>query len=152
MRIQFRFMYSQKWKCAALFFQNRIIMFCLPIFTFMYLWAVYIFPGSVCLFCCSQMGRPILEIYKSLTDESRNWEWDRAVLLGIHKSDFRYSVEDYKADYIHGPESRVPEVLKYWTKYTCKKQGLLQVWSTCQQKLGIPKVIEHLLPITFFID
>jgi hypothetical protein len=56
-------MYSQKWNC-----QSRIIIFCLPISTFMYLWAIYIFPGLVCLFCCSQIGRPILEIYKSLTD------------------------------------------------------------------------------------
>jgi hypothetical protein len=50
------------------YFQNRIIMFCLTIFTFMYLWAIYIFPGSVCLFCCSQICRLILGIYESLTD------------------------------------------------------------------------------------
>jgi hypothetical protein len=37
-------------------FQNRIIMFCLPISTFMYLCAIYIFPGLVCLLCCSQMS------------------------------------------------------------------------------------------------
>jgi hypothetical protein len=42
------------------YFQNRSIMFYLPIPTFMYLWAICIFPGSVCLFCCSQIGRPIL--------------------------------------------------------------------------------------------
>jgi hypothetical protein len=28
----------------------------------------YIFPGSVCLFACSKIGRPILGMYKSLTD------------------------------------------------------------------------------------
>ncbi len=44
-------------------FRNRIIMFCLSISTFMYLWAIYILPGSVCLFCCSQTGSPILWIY-----------------------------------------------------------------------------------------
>jgi hypothetical protein len=27
-----------------------------------------VFPGSVCLFCCSQIGRPILGKYKLLTD------------------------------------------------------------------------------------
>ncbi len=48
--------------------QKRIIMFCLPIYKFMYLWTIYIFPGSVCLFCCSQIDRPIRGIYKSLTD------------------------------------------------------------------------------------
>jgi hypothetical protein len=56
-------------------------MFCLPISTFMFLLAIYIFPGLTCLFCCSQIGRPILEIYKLLIDihECRNWERGRAV-------------------------------------------------------------------------
>jgi hypothetical protein len=46
------FMCSQKWNCVASF----------PISTFMYLWVIYIFPGSVCLFGCRKIGRPILEI------------------------------------------------------------------------------------------
>jgi hypothetical protein len=51
------------------YFQNRIIMFCLPISTFMYLCEQFIYsPRSVCLFSCSQIGIPILEIHKSLTD------------------------------------------------------------------------------------
>ncbi len=49
------------------YFQNRFIMFCLPISSFMYLWAIYMFPESICLFSCSQTGRPIRGSYKSLT-------------------------------------------------------------------------------------
>ncbi len=52
------FMNSQKWNCSALF----------PIPTFMYLWAIYIFPGSVSLFGCNKIGRQFLGIYESLTD------------------------------------------------------------------------------------
>ncbi len=74
-------MYSQKWNCMASF----------PIPTFMYLWATYVFPRSVCLFCELRglvpnfhiqvsdlyipnngtpilLDRPIMGIYKSLTD------------------------------------------------------------------------------------
>ncbi len=40
--------------------------------TFMYLWAIYIFPGSVCLFGCIKIGWPMLGIYKLLTD---TWMW-----------------------------------------------------------------------------
>ncbi len=39
-------------------------------------------------FCCSQIGRPILGIYKYI-NECRNWEQDRALsFLGIYKSGF----------------------------------------------------------------
>jgi hypothetical protein len=84
--VWFRFMYEAVLPC---YFQNRIIMFCLPISTFMYLRAtICVFPGLVCLFCCSQIGQLILGIYKSLTDTNckcRNWEQGCAVsFLGIH--------------------------------------------------------------------
>jgi hypothetical protein len=36
--------------------------------SFMCMWAIYIFPRSVCLFCCRRICGPILGIYKSLTD------------------------------------------------------------------------------------
>ncbi len=62
-----------------------------PQSTFMYLRAIYIFPASVCLLCCSQIGRP--GINSSQIRGCRNWVRGRAVsFLGIHKSDFRYSV------------------------------------------------------------
>ncbi len=69
--------YSKKWNCAASF----------PIPTFMYLWAIYIFQGSVCLFGCSKIDRPILGIYKSLTDtwptEHCNSVWEITWPLGF---------------------------------------------------------------------
>ncbi len=40
----------------------------LPISTFIYLCAIYIFPRSICLFCCRKYVDWSLGIYKSLTD------------------------------------------------------------------------------------
>ncbi len=51
---------------------------------------LYIFPGSVRLFCCRKIGGPILGICGSLTD---TWIWGRAIpFLGMHKSKFLCSV------------------------------------------------------------
>ncbi len=81
------------WLC---YFQNRIIMFGLPISTFMYLWMIYIFSGLVCLFFCSQLGGRILGIYtvnRSQIHVCRKWKRGREVsFLGKHKFDFRNSV------------------------------------------------------------
>jgi hypothetical protein len=71
--VWFPFMDSQKWNC---YFQIRIIMFCLPVPTLIYLWEIYIFPGSVSLFCCRKICGPILGIYKSLTD---TWMWKKGL-------------------------------------------------------------------------
>ncbi len=45
-------------------------------YTFMFLWAIYIFPGSVCLFCCRK-------IYRSLAD---TWMWK----LGLRPAQFLF--------------------------------------------------------------
>jgi hypothetical protein len=89
--VWFPFMYFQKWNC---YFQNRIIMFYLPVPTLIYLWEIYILPGSICLFCSREECGPILGIYKSLTD---TWMWKlglrpRNSQKGIHKWDFHCSV------------------------------------------------------------
>jgi hypothetical protein len=57
--------HSENETARPCYFQNRIIMFCLQISTFLYLWAIYVFPGSFCLFCCYQKGKVILGLYKS---------------------------------------------------------------------------------------
>jgi hypothetical protein len=83
-------MYSQKWTC---YFQNKIVMFCLPVPTLIYLWEIYIFPGSFCLFCCREICGLML-VNKSLTD---TWMWKLVLRLaiprkGIQKWDFPCSV------------------------------------------------------------
>ncbi len=88
--VWFPFMYTQKWNC---YFQNRIIMFCLPVLTLIYLWEIYIFPGSVCLFCCRKICGPCKWIYNLLTSQTHecgNWDWGRAISRkGIHKWDLK---------------------------------------------------------------
>ncbi len=80
-------MYSQKWNC---YFQNRIVMFCLPDSTLIYLWETFIFPGSVCLSAAGKyVDRSWDYINHSQTHECGNWDWGRAIpRKGIHKGDF----------------------------------------------------------------
>ncbi len=93
--VWYRFYVFPEMKLLGLIFPKQNYDVLSPNFpTFMHLWAIYTFPGSICLFCCSQIDRPILGIYinRSEVHECRNWERGPTVLfLGIHKSDFRYS-------------------------------------------------------------
>ncbi len=65
--------YSQKRNCVTT----------VPIPTFMFLWAIYIFPQSVCLFCCRKIGGLIVGIYidRSNTHLCGKLEWGRAKFL-----------------------------------------------------------------------
>jgi len=65
-----------------------------PISTFMRLWAIYIFPRSVSLFCWRKYAdRSWDYINRSKTHECWNWALGRAITRkGIHNWDFRCSV------------------------------------------------------------
>ncbi len=51
-------------QAVSVHFHWKIFELCIPKnqIIFIHLWAIYIFPGSVHLFCCSQIGRPNVEI------------------------------------------------------------------------------------------
>ncbi len=90
LNVWFPFIYSQKWNCYFPKQNYNVLSPAVP--TLIYLWGIYIFPGSVCLFCCREICGPILGIYKLLTD---TWMWKlgpRPRNTGIHKWDFPCSV------------------------------------------------------------
>ncbi len=61
--------------------------------TIMCLWANYIFPPSICLFCCRKyVDRSWEYKNRSQTHECRNWDLDRTIpRKGIHICDFCWS-------------------------------------------------------------
>jgi hypothetical protein len=75
--------YSQKRNCTTT----------VPNSTFVCLWAIYIFPRSICLFSCRKyVDRSREYINRSQTDEGGNLDWGRAIpRKGIHKWRFRCS-------------------------------------------------------------
>ncbi len=69
-----------------------------PISTFMCLWANYIFPRWVCLFCWRKyVDRSWEYINRSQTHECGNWGWGRAIpRKGIYKRNCLCSVHPYQ--------------------------------------------------------
>ncbi len=77
--------YSKKWNIGA----------SVSISTFMCLWANYIFPRWVCLFCWRKyVDRSWEYINRSQTHKCGNWDWGSAIpRKGIYKRNCRCSVD-----------------------------------------------------------
>ncbi len=73
-----------------------------PISTFMCLWAIYIFPGSVYIFPPAEQADPSWEyIIRSQTHECGNWDWGPDIpFLGLFVSNFWHFVFAVQAYYI----------------------------------------------------
>jgi hypothetical protein len=85
--VWFPFMYFQKCNC---YFQNRIIMFCLPVPTFIYLRDLWI---GLPIAAGKYVDWSLEYINRSQTHECGNWDWGRAIpRKGIQKWDFPCSV------------------------------------------------------------
>ncbi len=75
--VWFRFMCSQKWNC---YFQNRLIVFCLPVATLIYLWEIYIFQDQSAYSAAGKyVDRSWEYINRSQTHACGNWDWGRAI-------------------------------------------------------------------------
>ncbi len=120
--------YSQKWNCAA----------SVPIPTFMFLWVIYTFPRLVCLFCCRQIGGPIVRgnIQIAHKHECGNWDWGHThavSFLGVNTSDFLCSVaQTWKVPLERG-RCRQASAGWRWTPYA-SSEGQRRRWS--ERKLG----------------
>ncbi len=107
-------------KCAASLFSKQNQNDLSPnSYTLLYLWELYIFPGSVCLFCSSQICGPILGLYKSVT---YTWMWKLGLRplnsqKRIHKWGFRCSWSVLRVKTTFKPWFHIPHTL---LKFDCR--------------------------------
>ncbi len=133
--------YSQKRNCAAT----------VLISTFMFLWAIYIFPCSVCLFFCRKLGGPNVGIYRSLTDISM---WKKLGLSPrnsfsgntVHKSRFLCKVGPGRSPScaalppppLSGPSGSWPPPRPPWHSATLQAAEELAFWRPLTQQNSWP--------------
>ncbi len=121
-------MYSQKRNCAAL----------VP-HSFMCLWAIYIFPGMVHIFSCSRIGRPIVGIYKSITDK-----WMRKLGLRLRSSFSGNICFKFLALCLCSAVSPIspppppPQLKPISGVIPCQKIQNLNIKETCNAPAGLP--------------
>jgi hypothetical protein len=83
--VWFPFLYSQKWKC---YFQNRIIMFCLPS-SYTHISFLFFQDQSAYSAAGKYVHQSWEYINRSQTHKCGNWDWGCAIpRKGIHKWDF----------------------------------------------------------------
>ncbi len=88
--VLFPFMYSQKWIC---YFQNRTVMFCLPVPTLIICERFIYFQDRSAYSAAGNMWTDPGNINCSETHEWGKWDWGRAIpKKGIHTWDFPCSV------------------------------------------------------------